>query len=498
MSVSRLLIPVYIQHSALYSIWIFLWMDGSAADSAMSCQQFSNPETETTVFKDDGCFLLSRENRTWEESQTFCNCLGNGWSLVEIEDVETQKHVDSVSRTAGVSTGSWIGLSQRNGFTWVSGNKLGYQTFFKELADGEVQSSGDCVITSPPDDTSLYGIWNYMDCTARLYSICHSVLTPGSSLPPRKTTTSRRTTASTMTIKATPAKPQTTVNYGATQSTAATTQSTATTTQSTATTTQSTAATTQSTATTTQSTATTTQSTATTTQSTAATTQSTATTTQSTATTTQSTATTMQSTVTTTQSTATRTQSTATTMQSTEAATTQSTAATTSSTTVNIAVCSAAAFAAAVFLVRAVILLCRRNKKKSLRVRTNDTVAADDTESGKVADVRTKPEVEYAVVTKIQRKQPSQAPDCNTESGYHHASVDDGALPMKQGVNDQTYDTATITEKKQPITFDNTYARAMFSQSAADTGDDVYDHTRVTGKASQEDDASHYDHAFVK
>ncbi|XP_071109770.1 uncharacterized protein [Haliotis cracherodii] len=477
MSVARLLIPAYIQHSALYSIWIFLWMHGSAADSAMSCKQFSNPDTQTTVFKDDGCFLLSREERTWEESKTFCNGLGDGWALVVIEDVEIQTHVDSVSRTAGVSTGSWIGLRQRNGFTWVTGNKLGYPSFFKELADGEVQVTGDCVITSPPDDTSFYGIWSYMDCTARLYSICHSVLTPGSSLPPRKTTTSRRTTASTMTVKATPPKPQTTVKYGATQSIAATTQSTAATTQS-ITTTQSTAPTTQSTAPTTQSTATTTQSTATTTQSTAATTQ--------------STATTMQSIVTT-------TQSTATTMQSTEAATTQSTAATTtSSTTVLIAVSSAAAFAAAVFLVGGVIVLCRRNKQKSLRVRTNDTVAADDTESGKVADVRTKPEVEYAVVTKIQTKQPSQAPDCNTESGYYYASVDDGALPITQGVNDQTYDTATITEQKQPITFDNTYARAMFSQSAVDTEDDVYDHTRVTGKASQEVDASLYDHAFVK
>ncbi|XP_046337494.2 location of vulva defective 1-like isoform X2 [Haliotis rufescens] len=480
MSVSRLLITVYFQHSALYSIWIFLWMDGSAADSAMSCKQFSNPDTETTVFKDDGCFILSREDRTWEESQTFCNGLGDGWSLVEIEDAETQKHVDSVTRTAGVSTGSWIGLRQRNGFTWVTGKRLGYPGFFKELAVGEVQSTGDCVTTSPPDVTASYGIWSYMDCTARLYSICHS----GSSLPPRKTMTSRRTTASTMTVKATPAKPQTTVKYGATQSTAATTQSTATTTQS--------IATTQSTATTTQSTPTTTQSTAPTTQSTATTTQSTATTTQSTAATTQSTATTMQSTVTT-------TQSTATTMQSTEAATTQSTAAmTTSSTTVLIAVSSTAAFVAAVFLVGGVIALCRRNKQKRLRVRTNDTMAGDDTESGTVADVRTKPEVEYAVVTKIQTKQSSQVNDCNTESGYHYASVDDGALPMKQGVNDQTYDTATITEKKQPITFDNTYARAIFSQSASDTGDDVYDHTRVSGKASQEVDASHYDHAFVK
>ncbi|XP_071109759.1 mucin-21-like [Haliotis cracherodii] len=449
MSVARLLMPAYIQHSALYSIWIFLWMDGSAADSAMSCKQFSNPDTETTVFKDDGCFLLSREERTWEESQTFCNGLGDGWSLVEIENVETQTHVDNVSRTAGVSTGSWIGLRRRNGkYTWESGNKLGYSDFFKELAEGEKASPGDCVTTSPPDDTFSYGIWNYMNCTARLYSICHS----GFSLPPRKTMSSRRTTSSTMTLNATPAEPQTTVKYGATQSTAAPTQSTATTTQYTATTTQSTAATTQSTAAATQSTAPTPQ-------------------------------------------------STATTMQSKAAATTQSTAATTtttSSTTVLIAVSSAASFVAAVFLVGGVIVLCRRNKQKRLRVRTNDKMAGDDTESGTVADVRTKPEVVYAVVTKIQTKQPSQVHDCNTESGYHYASVDDGARPITQGVNDQTYDTATITEKKQPITFDNTYARAMFSKSAADTGEDVYDHTRVTGKASQEVDASHYDHAFVK
>ncbi|XP_048238913.1 cell wall protein DAN4-like [Haliotis rufescens] len=486
MSVTRLLIPAYIQHSALYAIWIFLWMDGSAADSAMSCKQFSNPDTETTVFKDDGCFLLSREESTREESQTFCNGLGDGWSLVVIEDVETQKHVDSVTRTAGVSTGSWIGLRRRNGkYTWESGNKLGYPDFFNAQA-GETASPGDCVTTNPPDDTSSYGIWRYMNCTARLYSICHSVLTPGSSLPPRKTTTSRRTTSSTVTQNATLAKPPTSVKHGATQSTAATTQSTARTTQSTARTTQSTATTTQSTAATTQSTATTTQSTATTTQSTAITTQSTAATTRST-------------TTTTTQSTVTTTQSTATAMQSTEAATTQSTAATTtSSTTVLIAVSSTAAFVAAVFLVGGVIALCRRNKQKRLRVRTNDTMAGDDTESCTVADVRTKPEVEYAVVTKIQPKQPSQVHDCNTESGYHYASVDDGALPMKQGVNDQTYDTATITEKKQPITFDNTYARAIFNQSASDTVDDVYDHTRVTGKASQEVDASHYDHAFVK
>ncbi|XP_048238813.1 uncharacterized protein LOC124116491 [Haliotis rufescens] len=163
-----------------------------------------------------------------------------------------------------------------------------------------------------------------------------------------------------------------------------------------------------------------------------------------------------------------------------------------------IAVSSGAAGGAVVVLAGVVIVLCQRNKQKRLRVRTNDTIAGDDTESGTVADVRTKPEVEYAVVRKIKTKQPSQVHDCNTESGYHYASVDDGARPMKQGVNDQTYDTATITEKKQPITFDNTYARAIFSQSGADTGDDVYDHTRVTGKASQEVDASHYDHAFFK
>ncbi|XP_071109887.1 uncharacterized protein [Haliotis cracherodii] len=431
MSVARLLIPAYVQHSALYSIWIFLWMDRSAADSAMSCKQFSNP--------DDGCFLLSRENRTWEESKTFCNGLGDGWSLVEIEDVETQTHVDCVSRTAGVSTGSWIGLRWQNGFTWVSGKKLGFQGYFKRLAAGEVQAPGDCLITQPPGDTSIdaYGTWNYMNCSTRLYSICHAA---SSSLTERTTTTSRRTITSTMTPTTTPANSQ--------LFTAAIRRSTAPT--------QSTTARTQSTTTRT-----------------------------ATSVTSSSIETTALSTL-----------ESSTSMMSSDTIAMISTKPTVMPTTpmpVVIAVSSGATGGAVVVLAGVVIVLCQRNKQKRLRVRTND-----DTESGTVTDVRTKPEVEYAVVTKIQRKQPSQVHDCNTESGYHYASVDDGALPMKQDVNDQTYDTATITEKKQPITFDNTYARAIFSQSSADTVDDVYDHTRVTGKASHEVDASHYDHAFFK
>ncbi|XP_067658310.1 uncharacterized protein [Haliotis asinina] len=179
-----------------------------------SCKQLSRDVTETIVFRDEGCFLLSRVARTWEESKTFCETLGKGWSLVVIEDVETQRHVDNLTLTAKISSDAWIGLRrQDNKYRWVSGNNLGHPDFFRELGEGENCPRGHCVITSPPEDN--YGTWNYADCTTKHFTICH---TNSGSLHRRTTTAVQKTATSTTTSptrsttarRTTPAKTQTT------------------------------------------------------------------------------------------------------------------------------------------------------------------------------------------------------------------------------------------------------------------------------------------------
>ncbi|XP_046558778.1 uncharacterized protein LOC124267824 [Haliotis rubra] len=330
---SLVLIPGYFHHSAFYPILVFLLMDGSVADRSMSCTKLSSPATETTVLRGGGCFLLSRVARTWEESETFCKDLGDGWSLVVIEDAETQTRVDNLTLTAGVSSQSWIGLHrQENKYKWVSGIDLGFPTFFRELGEGEVSPPGDCVTTSPPGDT-IYGTWSNAECTTRLFTICHT-------------------------------------------------------------------------------------------------------------------------------------------------------------NTILIPVTSGVAVVAAVAVVGVVIILCRRNKAKRLRVRTIDTDAGDDRESG---DVSTKPTVVYAVVTPGRKRETSQAPSYDADPGYHYIPVD-GEDSAGQGVTDPMYDTATAPQGKQQVTLDNTYDRAMFRQS----GDGVYDHTSLTRKSPQVHDTSHYDHAIVQ
>ncbi|XP_067658885.1 uncharacterized protein [Haliotis asinina] len=466
------LISVYFHQSAFYPILVLLLMDGSVADKSTSCKPFPRPDTETAVFRDEGCFLLSRVARTWEESKTFCETLGKGWSLVVIEDVETQRHVDNLTLTAKISSDAWIGLRrQDNKYRWVSGNNLGLPDFFRELGEGENSPRGHCVITSPPEDN--YGTWNYADCTTKHFTICHT--SSADSLH-------RRTTATVQEI------PTSTTTSPPTSTTTSPSTSTTTSPSTSTTTSPSTSTTTSPSTSTTTSPPTFTITSTTTRKTTPAKTQTTVKNETATLAKEVTSAPTSSSTRASEISVQAKPMTDATARTSTKPAVQTTTSIVTDN--IVIPVTSGVAVVAALTVVGVVIILCRRNKTKRLRLGTFDAVAGDDRESG---DVRTKPDVVYAAVTPRRERQTSQALRCDADPGYHYIPVG-GEDPVVHDVTGQMYDTATGRQEKQQVTLDSTYDRAMFHQS----GDDVYDHTCLNRKSPQAQATSHYDHAVVQ
>jgi hypothetical protein len=118
-------------------------------------------------------YVVSEQNYTWDEAQSYCQNIGDGWNLVTINDVAENSRVANMSDTF-----YWIGLRDINNDNVYSDDEwVGGTSSFRNWQVGQPNYVGSCVFTNPNNHpSSPFWADNHCNGDERFSAVCEYFL----------------------------------------------------------------------------------------------------------------------------------------------------------------------------------------------------------------------------------------------------------------------------------------------------------------------------------